>query len=912
MKCCSKKGFLFTLLVFIVLVFIVFLAYIMVKNVEEKERTRAEEFKIKTLLSISRSLSKEEINEMARTANTRALYCFNKYVYYNGYITDEDGDGNIVDDEVKDKIEEIIVRGIADPERPVENCMGGADLETIVSKIESSVGIVGFSADVDVENLQVEQQDPWSIKFEYDMVISIRDSSPEPKMSLHRRVHVSNRIPITGLVDPVTALESRSKTQHTGMDRFIKQIYYPKRILVYTNARENDAGLNAESFNNDLVRILGEQGYTVTVMDRYDASGNLKIDAKLTDSLLANFSQLWVISSRDCSGCKLDEDDPLGEMERAAVRKFHKRGNGIALFSYGHPQDAKVFANSILEALGMMRSDGYAEFVDGEVDRKDGINLTESDISYSTSSPIFYNVDRISGGKKEAKIEIALSNPKAARILWDERTGKQGNVVVVVDEDTAGEIIGGRVLLDSSFTRLRDADVVATASGAYDDGGITDYETAQYAVNIADYLANSPQRPPEGYVMLLTEKHGGDGLRIRGKGWFYGNWTEIFDEYANILVTDNPKHVLEVLSNPSDANYEKYVKFGAFIITVEPSIDVGRSDPGTYDDTGTPGTDSSCNYLGGTFDDGMGNTCDYEVYAEDPNGPGGCFDCLRWSKGCSVGGVTHCELKPEVWANRIDRPFIVFPEFSDYKDKLETYRHGILIDTHTWKNADNIDMDDVRAGDDDNPDSPSNAYWRIYDIEGMRELSVCLFYERNNSAPSFLKRHTVQWDETGSTDLDENGIQSFVVFSREDTNRWDYTRVDYLFWRGEGENLVNTGGDPNEDPDNPSQPPNPPWLGDNNAVPGEYVIKGMPGCKYSAMCTCPLLSPLRLFRLSGDDVERFGIVQSVDHDNDASTPPIDINIACRDYVKNKGRPDEKTYKAGAACVDDDFKAANCP
>ena len=235
----------------------------------------------------------------------------------------------------------------------------------------------------------------------------------------------------------------------------VSNLYNPgKNILLYVT-RNWDGGSIRRWFDTDLPAILAQDGFTVTVQGRDTLP-------ELSDTILANYDQLWFVSTE--GGAILDSE------EVQAILEFHNNGKGILVMGDGCSY--KGPANQFSDSLGV-------QFVSSTCCDCDhcGGGIISCPISTSGFVPydIWNGVSEIGANLNEG--DLAATSP--AQVI---ATHNGINMVAVRDAD------GGRIAWDATWYRFTDSTANPYMS-------ITHYDNAQYVRNLAKWLAGCLAAP---------------------------------------------------------------------------------------------------------------------------------------------------------------------------------------------------------------------------------------------------------------------------------------------------------------------------------------------------------------------------------------------------------------------------------
>ena len=221
-------------------------------------------------------------------------------------------------------------------------------------------------------------------------------------------------------------------------------------ILVYsTTVPPGQYEYPKDWFDDDLLSVLEAHGYTVTVTDRIS-------EPEITSSMLANYDQLWILSTDEDSAGHFSQD------EINTILGFRQQGNGLLIMvdhtnstqGQHYPSDANQVANP----LGV---NFFGKVYHGDV---------EPISPQFDNHPLFFGVTTIRGHGSEAEMTVTAPVDVVAVYQGD-------NLIAVLDNGN------GRVVFDVAFPRLFDG---TTYIG----------DTQQYIRNIADWLQHFDHTVP--------------------------------------------------------------------------------------------------------------------------------------------------------------------------------------------------------------------------------------------------------------------------------------------------------------------------------------------------------------------------------------------------------------------------------
>jgi hypothetical protein len=262
-----------------------------------------------------------------------------------------------------------------------------------------------------------------------------------------------------------------------------------------------------------------------------------------------------------------------------------------------------------------------------------------------------------------------------------------------------------------------------------------------------------------------------------GQGWFYGPVIDVNDVAALASLKPELRRFYILSGAYSDMTALVYMgDFGAFIQTDSP-----------------PKTTSSCTHL--------------QV-----------IDTVFNAVICDIQG--NLELQTTFF----DKPYVVAPNFDPanykqaYYDSLDPEIKGAFNDARV------LIVSDYSPQDVQNDLELKFSGGKIYDMEDLRDFTVCGYYVHNKKAPSYFDRLFADPFSSSNLPADNpRGIETFVFGSWTDGNFNGYTtapslsKLDREFF---------------------------------DLVPGSSKVRGMPGCKNVFDCSFDN-SPIGPFRLIG-------------------------------------------------------------
>jgi hypothetical protein len=266
----DKRGFLFTVTVFLILVYILLSISVWVKAVETSERAYAEFYKESTVELTIEQITPEKLDEVTRIIMNRALIRLNDHSVEHSVDQGPPVDEN---KNIREALFELLVNGSADashfrgdaPIPPEEN----SSLRGWVNNLNASLRAIGIYVnefDVPASSFHVGQNDIDKLNYSFDMKLGLKDYSNTSAVS--RTYHLANNLSIIGLVDPALARESR--TEAGDNDTVYRQFFFNKTLYSdYTDITVDKMSQTVE----------GGQGWLYGPLAMANGSGNLVPEA---------------------------------------------------------------------------------------------------------------------------------------------------------------------------------------------------------------------------------------------------------------------------------------------------------------------------------------------------------------------------------------------------------------------------------------------------------------------------------------------------------------------------------------------------------------------------------------------------------------------------------------------------------
>jgi len=209
----DKKGFLFTVTVFLVLTYILLSVSVWVKGVETSERAYSEFYKESTVELAIEQITPAKMDNVTYIIMNRALYRLNEHAI--DYPVDEGPE----DDELESlraAMYELLMEGSAN-ESYFKGATGlgkeaNSSLNTWATNLNASllaIGVYISEFEVPEESFKIGQSSKNLVNYSFTINLKMKDLSNTSSVS--RDYEIKNEIEITGLVDPALARESKEE-----------------------------------------------------------------------------------------------------------------------------------------------------------------------------------------------------------------------------------------------------------------------------------------------------------------------------------------------------------------------------------------------------------------------------------------------------------------------------------------------------------------------------------------------------------------------------------------------------------------------------------------------------------------------------------------------------------------------------
>ena len=260
----DKKGFLFTVTIFLVLIYILLSISVWVKSVEVSERAYSDFYKQSTIELAIEQLTPEKMDQVSYLIMNRALYRLDTHAIDDPVSI---GPADDESENIRDAMFELLVNGSANSSYFATNTglseEANSSFKAWVSNINTSLEAIGvYISDFNVENFSLAQGDMDLVNYSFDLQLSMADLANSS--SLSRVYHIQNQLSINGLVDPAIARESKALA---GEDLTIYRMFFFDKELY-----PGPYSISADGLEDSYGSLYGGQGWLYGYLATADSS----------------------------------------------------------------------------------------------------------------------------------------------------------------------------------------------------------------------------------------------------------------------------------------------------------------------------------------------------------------------------------------------------------------------------------------------------------------------------------------------------------------------------------------------------------------------------------------------------------------------------------------------------------------
>ena len=270
----DRKGFLFTVTIFLVLTYVLLSISVWVKSIEASERSFSEFFKESTVELSIEQITPAKMDNVTYVLMSRSLYRLDEHA-----IDYPVKPGSGENDNIRDAMFELFMSGNASDSYflggvPVANEQNSS-FQAWAENLNASLKAIGVEVDeFAVSSFEVGQSDIDKLNYSFDVKLGLRDLGNTSKVS--RTYHIRNELDISGLIDPALARESKDEA---GDNQTVYRAFFFNKddYANYSSISVSDIGQDVDGGQGWLYGYLAKASgvdddvpvwYNVSPMDR--------------------------------------------------------------------------------------------------------------------------------------------------------------------------------------------------------------------------------------------------------------------------------------------------------------------------------------------------------------------------------------------------------------------------------------------------------------------------------------------------------------------------------------------------------------------------------------------------------------------------------------------------------------------
>ncbi len=261
----DKKGFLFTVTVFLILIYILLSISVWVKSIEASERSFSEFYKESTVELTMEQITEDKLDHVTRIILNRNLMRLNDHAITHSV---EPGSPGNEYSNINQSLYELLMDGNASS----SHFRGGvgmaseenSSLRAWVDNLNASLRAIGiYVNEFDVANFRVGQSDIDRMNYSFDLRLGLKDYTNTSAVA--RTYHINNTLGITGLVDPALARESKSVAGDN--DTIYRQFFFEKDLYPnHTSITVSEMGQAVSAGQGWIYGPLASAGATMNLV----------------------------------------------------------------------------------------------------------------------------------------------------------------------------------------------------------------------------------------------------------------------------------------------------------------------------------------------------------------------------------------------------------------------------------------------------------------------------------------------------------------------------------------------------------------------------------------------------------------------------------------------------------------------
>ena len=294
----DKKGFLFTVTIFLILTYILLSVSVWVKSVEASESSYSEFYKESTVELAIEQITPAKLDNVSFIIMNRNLLRLDGWSADDPLVAGPSGDENM---HIRAAMGELLLNGSASPSHfqgeaiPPEY---NSSLTAWASNLNASLRSIGVYIDqFNVSDFALGQDGIDKVNYSFDMQLGIKDYTNTSAVT--RTYHVANELDVDGLVDPALQRASEQNTKDSQ-----KTVY--RQFFFRTDLYPNQGSTSVKELSQGITEGQGWI-YGPLALASGSASGvpswqTIAISNRSNYILVGNFSDIMQVPYDEFAG----------------------------------------------------------------------------------------------------------------------------------------------------------------------------------------------------------------------------------------------------------------------------------------------------------------------------------------------------------------------------------------------------------------------------------------------------------------------------------------------------------------------------------------------------------------------------------------------------------------------------------
>ena len=280
----DKRGFLFTVTIFLILTYILLSISVWVKSVEASERGYSEFYKESTVELAIDQITPARLDNVTYVIMNRELLRLNDHSIDNPV---REGSSDDPYKNIRDASFELLMDGNASPVHFSGDGMPTEEQSSFsawASNLNASLRSIGvYLNEFTVSHFNINQSGVDKVNYSFDVSLSMRDYTNTA--SVTRSYHIANNVSISGFVDPALARASKNKAGDS--ETIYREFFF-------------DKGFQSSGFSvSRLTQGSGGQGWVYGPLVRVSAISTVNPSEYRNYILVGSYDEIRTLDSHD-------------------------------------------------------------------------------------------------------------------------------------------------------------------------------------------------------------------------------------------------------------------------------------------------------------------------------------------------------------------------------------------------------------------------------------------------------------------------------------------------------------------------------------------------------------------------------------------------------------------------------------